>query len=178
MSVKQPSKSRLLQNRGIGKRYLSMSLTDYPHAKAKDLIDWLEDEASQQIALGNGVIFFGETQEGYDISVLTSRAFILTGMEKLRCFSFHDTLDHETINMLWQEKYPVMITNFYPDHTYVDPERYKRLENLLNYYLDNSIPFFLHIPVEFSKQAAEYGNLMSPVFLDRILKNNKTFAIG
>lgn len=172
------NKSRLLQNRGIGKRYHTMTLTDYPHAKAQDLIKWFEEDASKELALGKGVMFFGETQEGYDISMLFARACLLSGQEKLRCFSFHEALDHDAVNLLWQEKYPILITNFYPDHSYVDPERYKRLENLLNYYVDNGIPFYLHIPVDYDKQVAEYGNLISPVFMDRLIKNSKTFVIA
>lgn len=169
--------SRTLQYRGIGKKYHKMTLTDYPHDQAKDIISYIEDDLNKDLSLGNGIVFFGETQEGYDLALLFARAAILSGFKKLKCFSFHDTLDYEVLNAFWQDKTPVLITNFYPDNSYVDAERYKRLENLLTYYLDNGIPFFLHLPVDRHKTVVEYGNLISPVFMDRLMKNMKTFVI-
>lgn len=171
-------KNRLLTNRGIGKKFHNMSLTDYPNDRAKEVLSWLEDDASKDLALGKGLIFFGETQDGYDIAVLTARAMILSGFSKLHCVSFTLALEYETIQTFWEEKCPVMITYFQPENTHVEAERYKRLENLLNYYLDNGIPVFLHIPVDHSKQIIEYGNMISPVFLDRLLKTNTLFSIG
>lgn len=153
-----------------------MSLTSYDHPKAKELVEWVSNESKKELALGHGLMFFSETQEGYDLAVLTARAFILSDMTKLHCVSFFSALEYEAINMFWTEKPPLLITNFKPDHS-VDPERYRRLENLLNYYLDNNIPFFLHMPVDVNVNPVEYGNQISPVFLDRLNKNNKKFII-
>lgn len=172
------TRTRLLSNRGIGKKYHNMSLTDYPHERAAEVIKWIETDSKNSMILGNGLLFFGETQEGYDISVLAARALILIGTNKLHCVSFNLATEQEFINHLWEEKPPIVITNFLPDNNFVDPDRYKRLENVLNYYLDNCIPFFLHIPVDVNSQSIEYGNLISPVFLDRLLKNYKTFPVA
>lgn len=155
-----------------------MSLTNYPHVKASELIKWIEEDATEEFARGNGILFFGETQEGYDVAVLSARAFILSGMTKLHCVSFNLATDPEFIQTVWEEKFPLLITNFNPDGMYVDAEKYKRLENVLNYYLDNCIPFFLHIPVDVNNQSVSYGNLISPVFLDRLTKNYKTFSVS
>lgn len=169
---------RILTHRNIGKRYHNLSLTSHEHEVAKDIREYIEDgTVSQQIALGNGAVFFGETQDGYDLTLLFARALILSGFQKLHCYDFYDLLDYEELGVLWQEKHPVVIMNFNPDSASVAPDAYRRLENLLNYYLDNSIPFYLHIPVSKDKPTIEYGNLFSPVFLDRVLKNMTQFSV-
>lgn len=171
-------KNRLLTNRGIGKKYHNMSLTDYPHSSSKDVLTWLEESASKDLSLGKGLIFFGTTQEGYDLAVLTARALILSGYTKLKCVSFSFAMEHENLQSFWEDRCPLMITYFQPDNSYISPDQYKRLENLLNYHMDNSIPIFLHIPVDNHSQQIEYGNMISPVFLDRLLKANTTLSIG
>lgn len=174
MNIKD--KKRVLTNRGIGKKYHDMSLTDYPHDHAKDIKAWLETDAVQHLTDGNGVIFFSTKQEGYDLAVLTARGLILSGYTKLKTIDFNFCMEDEVLHEISNEKPPLLILNFWPDGVYVNAEKYKRLETILNYYIDNCIPILLHIPADQDGPETEYGSLMSPVFLDR-LKTNKKFNI-
>ena len=169
------AKKTKLLHQGIGKKYHDKSLTSYDHPVAQEVVTWLENDSPRHFNEGSGILFTGNTAEGYDIAILTSRALILSEM-KLYREDFIDLLDYETIQQLWDTKSPLTITNFSPDSRWVNPEAYKRLENLLNYYLDNGIIFNVHLPVD--EENPDYGDLMSPVFLDRLKKNNKKFQIN
>jgi hypothetical protein len=170
-------KQRLLLNRGIGKKYHYMSLTEYPDPIAVEIMDWLSADATTHLKDGKGVTFFSKKQEGYDSAVLTARALILSGYNKLRQIDFNFCVEDEFLGEISQEKPPLLIVNFYPDASFVSPEKYKRLETILNHYLDNCIPLLLHIPADVEGPENEYGPLISPVFLDRIKKNSKTFSV-
>lgn len=170
-------RQRLLNNRGIGKKYHNMSLTDYPDPTANEIKNWIESEATDHLAKGNGVVFFSTKLEGYDLSVLTARALILSGYTKLRVIDFNFCLEEEVLAEIGEDKPPLLIMNFFPDPDFVGPVQYKRLESYLNYYIDNSIPLLLHIPADKEAQRSQYGALMSPVFFDRVQKNSKIFSI-
>lgn len=154
-----------------------MSLTDYPHATATEVKDWLANESEAHLKSGKGVMFFSTNNEGYDISVLTARALILSGYTKLKTIDFNFCMEDEVLAEISSEKPPLLILNFFPDSSFVNADLYKKLETILNYYLDNCIPILLHIPAEKTGPSEEYGPLISPVFLDRLKKNSKTFSI-
>lgn len=167
----------VLTNRGIGKKYHEMSLTNYPDPNASTVKAWLEDESEVHLKAGKGVIFFSTKEEGYDLALLSARALILSGHTRLKAIDFNFCMDAEIISELYTEKPPLLITNFYPDASFVATDLYKKFEAVLNYYLDNCIPILLHIPAELTGPSEEYGPLISPVFLDRLKKNSKTFSI-
>lgn len=146
-----------------------MSLTGHPHDVAKDIIAWL-DEDPKRVASGIGATFIGETQDSYDLSLLTGRVLIMTGVPKLHCVGFESCLSYDFITDFWESKHPLLITNFFADDKYYDPEMYKRLENLISHYLDNCIPVLLHVPSNES-----FGNMANPVLVDRLNKTNKVF---
>jgi hypothetical protein len=165
----------VLQNRGIGTKYHKMSLTDYPDPSASTIKAWLENESEDHLKAGKGVIFFSVKQEGYDLAVLTARALILSGYTKLKAIDFNFCMEDEVLAEIGQEKPPLLILNFFPDSSFIQTDKYKRFETILNYYLDNCIPILLHIPAEQDGPSEEYGTLISQVFLDRLLKNSKIF---
>ena len=167
----------VLQNRGVGKKYHDMSLTDYPHTQAEVIKTWLEKEANKHLQEGKGVILFSVKHEGYDLAMLTARALILSGYTKLKTIDFNFCMEDEVLAEIGAEKPPLLITNFFPDASFVNPEKYKRLETIINYYIDNCIPVILHIPAEHNGPKQEYGPLISPVLLDRLEKDSKIFAI-
>lgn len=148
-----------------------MSLTDYPHDVAAELREWLGED-DKRVASGVGAIIRGETEAGYDLSLLCARALVKTTVPKLICLSLTSSLDYDMINELWEDKRPILLTNFMPSSQYYDAEMYKRIENLISHYLDNCIPVLVHIP-----SLTEQGDLLNPVLWDRLQKINKTFII-
>jgi hypothetical protein len=170
-------RTKLLTNRGIGKKYHGMSLTEYPNQAAQEVKTWFEEESSLHLAQGRGVNIFSEKQDGYDIAILLSRALLLNQYEKLQCVHFQNAMDDDTISLIYEKHPPLCILNFHPDDVGVQADSYRRLENCLNYYLDNCIPIFLHFPVVGDGKSRDYGNLMSAVFFDRVSKTNKHFTI-
>jgi hypothetical protein len=176
----QSTNSRLLVNRGIGKKYHDMNLQQYPNPTAEKLRDWLSHEGPEALKLGKGINFFGETQDGYDLTLLLARALVLLGDHKLRCLPFYTALEYDTIQDLWEDKPPLIITNFFPDKNQCNPAEYKRLENLLNYYIDNRISLSLHFPIADADKLTKYieSHSLNPVFLDRLLKINTTYIVS
>ena len=168
---------KLLANRGVGKRYHNMSLTSYPNPQAKEVLKWIETDATNYLAAGRGANFFSEVQDGYDIAMMTSRALLLSGYEKLHCFQFQRAMEDDVISLIYEKHPPLTILNFHPDDVGISADGYRRLENCLTYYMDNCIPFFLHFPVMGDGRNLDYGNLMSPVFFDRVTKINHKFEI-
>lgn len=148
-----------------------MSLTDYPNPTSDKIKTWLADDADNDLKLGKGVMFYSTKQDGYDLSVLTARALILSGHTKFKTIDFNFCMEDDVLNELYYEKPPLLVLNFYPDSAFVEMDKYKKFETILNYYLDNCIPILLHVPSDKS------GPLISPVFLDRITKNSKVFIV-
>lgn len=162
-------KQKLLESRGIGKLFHDKALADY---EANEVIEWVQDK--NHFAVGKGGNFFSTKADGYDIAILATRALVLTKViPNLSVLHFSHACNNDTINEMWEVKCPVLITMFNPDPKYISGEKYLRLENILSYYLDHGIPFLLHFP----HQLEDIGSLISPVFLDRIIKINKNFNL-
>lgn len=163
--------SSRLEARGIGKRYHDKALAEGSD-KAKQMLNDLKDN-ELHFQMGNGANFYATDSDGYDIVILSARALILGNtLPKLTVIPYNTALDAEVVQTLWDEPRAILLTNFYPDSPSTPAEKYSRLESLLDHYLDASIPIILHFP-----NLEKYGNLVSPVFLDRVRKINKSFRI-
>jgi hypothetical protein len=160
-----------LSARGIGKYYHELNLTEYPDLSSNKVIKWLET-ADAELEKGRGIVFYGDDSVAYDLTILAARALVLKG-SRFACQDFYMLLEQERREYMWQEKPPLAITNFTPNSQYVDAETYKRLETLLNYYLDHKIPLFVHLPVP---KGEPVGDIVSSVFLHRLLKSSTVIS--
>lgn len=158
-------KNRLLTLRGVGKKFHTMSLTQYQHSAAKEVLEWIETSANMDLKLGRALTLVGKSDDAYNIAMLTARALILSGFDKLKCSTLFDAVDDEFISIIYEKHPPLMITNFVAAD--VDFGEYKRLENCLTYYLDNLMPVFIHTTNE------EWND----AFADRVNKTNKVIVV-
>lgn len=166
------STQRLLTSKGIGTKYVPMSLTNYGHPIAQNIVEWLDtEEAVNHFAVGKGMNFFSDNEAGYDVAMLAARALILSKLPKLQAISFVDMLDETIQSSFWEKKSPIFIHNFYPQENFIPTIEYRKLESLVNFYLDNSIAIIIHSPT------VTLGDCVNPVLLDRLSKINKNFSI-
>lgn len=159
-------KAKLLSSHGVGKRYHNQSLTEYPNPNAAKLIEWI---TSHDAAKGEGICVIGSDAASYELTVLTARALILSGHEKLFCMPMYEAMEPAHLQMLWENKPPLILTNFYVTNS----EQYRTLENLLNYYLDHVIPLSVHFTMQEPEKMSE--NKVNPVLINRLMRTNTLF---
>lgn len=175
-------KRQLLINRGVNARYHPLSLSEYPHKKASDLINWIEN-CNDDLNNGKGLNIIGNNEASYDLSMLLARAIILSNIyKKFRVIPFASIVnDSDILDRLSDDGFPpIMITCFHPDTLSVDPREYSYLETIIMYkYFDTLTPVFFHINADFvEKDSVEIGDLASPLFTDRLFSINSKLIVG
>lgn len=163
MTLKDQTK--LLSARGIGKRYHKMSLADFSHEKAKEVVAWIDKGEYKN---GQGILIQGMASVQYDLAILAARGLILSDLPKLEVRHFQDLCDVNEFN--YETKVPLLITNFEAYEHACHSLEYKKLEAYLNSLLDDDIPILIHAPL-----SLEHNYYMSVTFINRITEKNITF---
>jgi hypothetical protein len=174
-------RTRLLSNRGIGKSYHHVSLSDYGTKNSEALLNSLLSYSGEEIAGGIGYSLFGDGIEAYELSMLLARGLILRELP-LYCFDFTDlvTLESGLIENLAELKTPpIFITNYKADSHDCDIKSYRILESFLSKkYIDQGIPLYIHFPYEWSgTEYTKYGDIISKNFFERVVIRSKHFEV-
>lgn len=174
---KQIKLQKMLESRNIGKAYHGRSLSSYTPSKISSfnnkekLLEVCNDNAVEYLDSGRGITFIGDNEDCYDLAILSIRALtIIAPQYRIRVIYFREMFEEDF--EVGDDTDSFLILNFYPDSTIVSPVEYKSIEYKLQKMIDNNIPLFLHIPVEHSKDSHLHGDLINPVFYQKITKKN------
>ncbi len=175
-------KTRLLSNRGIGRKYHYMSLNRYENSE--EFVELVKEYSKEDRVRGNGISIVGDSATAYDIAVLVARALLLLeSLPDLRVVQFSELVDLNTgvLAELSQTGFPtLLILDYHPDSAHTSPSDYRRVESILKrHYVNESKPLLLHFPVPHidNKNAFNYGDLASKNFIEHITNKNYTVVI-
>lgn len=160
---------RLLIKSGIGERYIDMSLTDYSNPTAVEVKEHIESNPD------SCMVFYGTNSESYDLAQLACRGLILSEKVKnITVVDFFTLLSPDETQLMSDKTPPLLILNYSPNSLYVNGPQYKILETVLQKYIDGNKKLYVHFPCN---ERAQIGDLVNPVFVDRLEKNSKVFRI-
>lgn len=162
----------VLESKGIGRRYQKMNLTEYPHHRAQDALNWVKNDAKVAFVLGSGFTVVGETGAAYDIFMLTAMAVARAVNHNIIRADLSEMLEDEMLAKLTDDTKSILcISSFYVDSDKHNMIAYHRLEKALSRRLNDGTPILSHFPYD------QKPKKMDSVIWNRLKTLNKEIVV-